>query len=339
MSSIFLEGQNCVERIVKGDSFLKNQGVISLGEAFVDYVSTETSNRHYQNLLGGASVNLAVGIRRLGIPSYYLCKLGTDEISQFVEREFIKEDINTEFAVRTPSKKICGVYVHLDENGERYFHSYINPTPDEVLTEDELGSEVFEKARIFYFGSGTLFQNTARKTTETALVMAKNSSNLIAFDANLRLKRWESEEHCRKTVLTFLHHADIVKLSEDELKFLMETETLVAGLEKLFKWEIPFLFITLGQEGAIGIMGGSKIFVPAPQVQAIDTNGAGDAFMAGLLYCFHEKGKPTDQSQIEEFLQFANGVGAMATTQVGALTGMMNLRELETLKSRLGCKS
>ncbi len=308
---------------------MEKQGVISLGDAFVDYISTDSTNTKFRQLLGGASVNLAVGTSRLGLPTYYLCKLGIDPISQFVEQEFKKEGVNIEYSVRTDTKRICGVYVHLTESGERYFHSYINLTPDEVLTEDELKDEVFEKARIFYFGSGTLFQPKAKKTTETALIYAKEFSSLIAFDANLRLKRWESETHCRQTVVSFLQHANIVKLAEDELNFLMGTNSLEAGLEKISEWNIPYLFITMGGKGACGVMNENKVFVRAPKVHAIDTTGAGDAFMSGLLYCFHEKGMPAGQTELTEFLQFANRVGAQATTEIGSLTSSMDLAELK----------
>jgi fructokinase len=312
-----------------GSVILDKKGVISLGEAFVDYISTDSTNTKFRQLLGGATVNLAVGTSRLGLLTYYLCKSGTDSISQFVEQECKKEGVNLEFSVRTDTKKICGVYVHLTESGERYFHSYINHTPDEVLREEELRIEVFEKARIFYFGSGTLFHQKAKKTTETALKYAKEFSNLIAFDANLRLTRWESETHCRQTVVSFLKHANIVKLAEDELNFLMETNSLEAGLEKISEWNIPYVFITLGGKGACGVMDGEKVFVRPPKVHAIDTTGAGDAFMSGILYCFHEKGMPAKPMELTKFLQVANQVGAASTTEIGSLTSRINVVELK----------
>jgi fructokinase len=310
-------------------AILEKQGVISLGEAFVDYISTDSSNTNYQQHLGGATVNLTVRTSRLDLPTFYLCKLGTDPTSQFVEQEFKKEGVNLDYSVRADTKSICGVYVHLTKSGERVFHSYINLTPDEVLTEDELNKEVFNKARIFYFGSGTLFQPNARKTTEKALKLAKEKDNLIAFDANLRLKRWESETHCRQTALSFLKHAHIVKLAEEELNFLMEAQTLEDGLEKLAEWNIPYLFITMGDRGACGVMNGQTVFVPAPKVHAIDTTGAGDAFMSGLLYGFHEKGWPVSDTELTPYLEFANRLGAQATTQIGSLTSSMDLSELK----------
>lgn len=308
---------------------MEKKGVISLGEAFVDYISVDSTNTKFQQLLGGATVNVAAGTQRLGIPTYYLCKLGMDEISQFVEQELANEGINTEFAVHTPSKKICGVYVYTNERGERYFHSYLNDTPDELLTADELKKEVFEQTKVFYFGSGTLFHKKAKETTETSLKYAKDCGNLVAFDTNIRLKRWESEEQCRQTITSFLKKADVVKIAEEELYFLTETSSFEAGLEKLSGWGIPFLFVTMGAKGAYAVMNGNKVFSPAPKVEAVDTTGAGDAFIAALLYSFHEEGEPTDQSQLIKYLQFANQVGAAVTTKVGSLTTNLDYCELK----------
>lgn len=306
---------------------MEKQGVISFGEAFVDFLSIDSGNAEFTSMLGGATVNVAVGISRLGIPAYYLCKLGTDKTSQFVEQEFKKEGIHMGFSVHSAAKRICSVYVHTNDEGERYFHSYINRTPNEVLTADELKNEVFEQAQIFYFGSGTLFHEKAKRTTETAIEYANAANNLIAFDANLRLKRWDSEKHCRSTVSQFIKSADIVKLAEDELEFLTQTNSLEAGLAKISDWNIPYLFVTLGKIGALAVWDDEKVFVRAPKVRAIDTTGAGDAFMAALLYCYHERGKPTELTQLTSYLKLSNQAGAAATTAMGSLTALINPEE------------
>ncbi|MGJ7922098.1 carbohydrate kinase family protein [Neobacillus sp. LXY-4] len=298
---------------------MKKQGVISLGEAFVDLISLDLTNTKFQPFLGGATVNVAVGTRRYGIPTHYLCKLGTDETSIFVEKELKKEQVNLDFCVESAAKKVCCVYVHINKHGDRYFHSYINETPDEWLTETELSKEPFESGKIFYFGSGTLFHPTSRKTTVFALHYARECGTLVAFDTNIRLKRWESEEICRETICSFIKQADLVKMADDELFFLTEEKTIEEALNKISDWNIPFLFITKGKKGAYAVHDRKKIAVPGIEINAVDTTGAGDAFMAAILYCFHEKGIPADESQLKEYLEIANQAGALATTKIGSL--------------------
>lgn len=308
-----------IKRGKQGGLLLEKKGILSLGEAFIDYISKDTTNTDYQEMLGGATVNLAVWTSRLGLPTYYLCKLGSDSKSAFVVEEFKRESVNLDYSIHSKTKKLCGVYINLTESGDRVFHSYINPTPNDVLSKEELSKEAFEKTRIFYFGSGTLFQHNAKLTTERALNYAHECHNLIAFDANLRLKRWKSEKDCRDTVLEFLKHAQIVKLAEEELSFLTQTQTLEAGLEKLSNMHIPYAFITMGSKGAYGVKDGHRVFAEAPRVKAIDPTGAGDAFMAGILYGFHELGMPEGKIDLMTILQFANHLGAQATTQIGSI--------------------
>lgn len=298
---------------------MNKQGITSIGEAIVDFIATDPSNTTYQRLLGGATVNVAVGIRRHGIPSFYLCKLGKDETSKFVEEKLMKENVDISFCSYHQKKKMCSVYIHLNPHGERYFHSYINETPDEWITSDELDKKPFMSSNIFYFGSGTLFHPIARKTTEQALQYAKEEKMEIAFDTNIRLKRWESEHQCRETILSYVKKADIVKMTEDELLFLTETETLEKGLEHVAKMEIPFLFITKGKDGSYAIHNHIKVHVPGFPVKAVDTTGAGDAFMAALLSCFHDRGIPKNETQLTDYTKFANKAGALSATKIGSL--------------------
>ncbi|WNS73619.1 carbohydrate kinase [Bacillus sp. DTU_2020_1000418_1_SI_GHA_SEK_038] len=298
---------------------MNKNGIISFGEVIVDMISQDKTNKNFQPFLGGATVNLAVGVKRLGVKSYYLCKIGMDETSVFVEKAFKKEEVCLDYCVRSSTKKICLVYVQQDSSGDRVFHSYVNPTPDEWLTENEIEKELFETGKIFYIGSGTLFHETARKTTEKALDYAKETNLLVAFDVNIRQKRWGCEEECRNTICSFLNRADLVKMTEEELLFLTESKVMDEAIIKISKFNIPYLFITKGSAGACVYYGGKELCVKGVEVQAIDTTGAGDAFLAALLFCFHEKGRPVTDVLMEEFIHFANQAGANATTRIGAL--------------------
>lgn len=298
---------------------MKKQGVISLGEAFVDFISKDQTNTNYQRLLGGATVNVAVGVQRLGIPSYYLCKLGMDETSVFVQEQMKKAQVNLSYCTYEATKKICSVYVHVNDQGDRYFHSYINETPDDWMTAEELDKELFIQSKLFYFGSGTLFHPVARKTTNQALAFASDGDLLVAFDTNIRLKRWESEEQCREVILAYVKKADIVKMAEDELLFLTRTDTFEQGLESIATMNIPFLFITRGKEGAVALHEKIVVSVPAMDVKVVDTTGAGDAFLAALLVEFHNHGLPRTKAQLERYTIIANNAASHSTTKFGSL--------------------
>lgn len=127
---------------------MARKGILSLGDAFIDFVSQTRDNNSFDRNLGGASVNVAVHISRFAIPSFYITKLGIDEDSIFVEEEMQKEKINLDESVRTSTKKISKVFVHLDEDGERHFHNYEMKLPmksywNQILKDNHLKIKLF----------------------------------------------------------------------------------------------------------------------------------------------------------------------------------------------------
>ncbi|MGP7816363.1 carbohydrate kinase family protein [Niallia sp. 01092] len=307
---------------------MKKQGIVSLGDAFIDYISTNRNNDEFKKKLGGASVNVAVHVSRLGIQSYYVTKLGKYEDSLFVQQEMEKESIHLKYSVFSSEKEICGVYVHLDDKGERHFHSYINNTPDDVVKEEDIVVEAFQNKKIFYFGSGTLFHLQARKATEKAIKFAKANQLIVSFDANIRLQRWKSEQECRNTIKQFFHALDVLKLSEEELLFLFEVQTVEEGLKALEQYNIPVIFITMGEKGAYGLLSHQAIKVNGETIEAKDTNGAGDAFMAAILYNIYEQGLPTSLEELKRYVQLGNLLGGMVATKIGALPSKVNYNSI-----------
>lgn len=300
------------------------KGVVSFGDAFLDYIATDSSNQKFRIFPGGTTLNVAVAVRKLGAnPVYYLTKLGTDLKSKWIKTFLEEQKINLDFVRQSEKKQISRVYVHLDETGNRHFHSYVNESEDEYLERCELKEKLFQDAAIFYFGSGTLFHPKAFATTKEALQLAKRHNCITAFDPNIRLKRWKSAEECRKTVLEFLPKADILKLSKEELFFLTEKESLDACLQDIKKYKIPYLWVSLGEEGAVAVSRERKMVLPGESVKAIDTTGAGDIFMAALLEQIHDGGFPDTEEKLFQYTKKALKLGALTVTKTGALTAIL----------------
>ena len=204
-------------------SQLDKEFVLIYGDAFVDYIANDQTNTSFTKFLGGATINVAAGISRIGAPSALITITGDDETSQFCREEIASEGVNMDFSIFDPAKRVSGVYVHLTENCEREFKDYVDETPNLQVTPEQLQEEAFKHASIFNVCSGTMFEPTALKTTQRAVEMAKDKGAIIAIDANIRPLRWESEEICRETIGSFFEDADILKLTDEELFFLTET--------------------------------------------------------------------------------------------------------------------
>ena len=305
--------------------------VLIYGDAFIDYIANDTTNTSFTKFLGGATINVAAGISRIGAPSALITITGDDEASEFCRQEIINEGVNLDYAIFDPTKRVSGVYVHLTENCEREFKDYVDETPNLQVTPEQLQEEAFKRASVFNICSGTMFEPTALKTTRAAVDMAKDKGAIIAIDANIRPLRWESEEICRETITAFFEDADILKLTDDELFFLTKTTTIEEGLAKLDELLVPIVLITVGGDGAYAVLNGEITHVPVERIVPVDTTGAGDAFMAGVLRYVHFNGLPTIQEDLINCVAFGNKLGALAATKAGALTALPSYEEIKHL--------
>jgi len=310
--------------------------VLTYGDAFVDYIAVNTTNDSFNRHLGGATVNVAAGVSRLGLPSGFITITGDDETSAFVRNELLREGVDLTHAIQVPEKRVSGVYIHLTPDYDRVFADYVNETPDLQVRNHELRKEAFEEASIFHFCSGTLFHPEARTTTRKALELSKEHGVLCSYDVNIRPLRWESEEHCRETVLGFLPMADIVKLTTAELAFLMETESLEEGVSRLSRHALPLVFVTDGENGTHAAFNNQLHHIPVIPVQPVDTTGAGDAFMAGVIRHVHLQGLPETKQEVIACADFGNKLGALCATKAGALTAMPHLAEMTTINNSGG---
>lgn len=307
----------------------KKKHVLIYGDVFVDYIATDHTNTAFNNFLGGATVNVAAGVSRLGAPSAFITVIGEDATSQFVWNELRQEGVDLSYAKRENAKRVCGVSIHLTEEHERMFHSYINETPDIQVEASDLQSTAFQNASVFHICSGTMFHPTALHTTRKAVRMAKASGVPLSFDANIRPLRWKSEAFCRDTIISFFSETDILKLTDEELYFLTETETLEAGIAKLASYHIPVALITVGAQGTFAVLDGHVTHVGVEQIEPVDTTGAGDAFIAGILRQIHINGMPKTDEEWIDFISFGNKLGGLCATKLGALSAMPRFTDLD----------
>lgn len=302
--------------------------VLIYGDAFVDYIADDDTNTRFTNFLGGATVNVAAGISRLGACSSFITVTGDDETSAFVRNELTMEGVDLSYASIISEKRVSGVYVHLTENNDRVFYKYVDETPDIQVKFSDINKDAFIHASLFHFCSGTLFHPAARKTTKEIVATIKKRKILLSFDANIRPLRWENEAICRETIISFFSEVDLLKLTEEELFFLTKTETLREGIHELKRYSIPTVLITVGEGGSYMIRNGETMHVPVRKVEPVDTTGAGDAFMAGVLRQIHLNGVPSTTNEWKEYISFGNKLGAICATKFGALSALPHLEEL-----------
>ncbi len=312
---------------------MKN-GVISLGEALIDFIPLDHTNLTYQKSPGGAPANVAVGVSRLGLKSTFLGKVGNDVLGHFLKDTLDEYGVNTNNMLLTDEARTGAVFVTLDKDGDRSFNFYIDPSADRFFHEAEIDEELFKENRILHFGTISMISEPSRSATLKAVELAKKNDVLVSFDPNVRLTLWKDEEKLKRTILEMLPKADIVKLSEEELAFITGKEMIEEGVEALSHYAIPLLIITLGAEGSLAVSSKAKVAISAMKVNAVDTTGAGDAFVSGMLYSINQyNGQLSDltEEELTSFGRFASVSGGLAASTKGAMTALPTIQEIEKL--------
>ncbi|XP_043691422.1 probable fructokinase-7 isoform X2 [Telopea speciosissima] len=305
--------------------------VVCFGEMLIDFVPTVAGVSiaeapAFKKAPGGAPANVAVGIARLGGSSAFIGKVGADEFGYMLADILKQNNVNNSGMRFDPGARTALAFVTLRADGEREFMFFRHPSADMLLRESELDVDLIKKASIFHYGSISLIAEPCRSTHIAAMNIAKKSGSILSFDPNLRLPLWPSPEAARQGIMSIWDQADIIKVSEDEISFLTEgddpnDDNVV--IKKLFRPNFKLLLVTEGSEGCRYFTKEFRGRVPGIKVKAVDTTGAGDAFVSGLLSSLaSDQNLYQDEKRLREALLFANACGALTVTERGAIPAL-----------------
>jgi fructokinase len=309
---------------------------VCLGEALIDFVADVSGVSlidcpGFRKAPGGAPGNVAVGLARLGVEAAFLGKVGDDPFGRFLERTFSEAGVNTRWMRFDPDARTGLAFVSLMVNGERDFVFFRNPSADMLHRPEEIPDAAFDGCRVYHFGSITLIQEPSRSATLAALALARQRGALISYDPNLRPPLWPDLPTARREILAALPHADFVKVSEEEAEFLYGPGSLGTHAERLLEAGPRLAAITRGAAGSYLRTREAEAEMPGFSVEAVDTTGAGDGFVAGTLASLLGRGGPVglDACELHEIGRFANAVGALACLQKGAIPALPSREKVE----------
>jgi len=291
-----------------------------LGDAVVDLLP-DGEGRLLQ-CPGGAPANVAVGIARLGGHSAFIGRVGDDPFGRFLRQTLIREKVDVEWMHLDPLHRTSIVVVDLDESGERSFTFMVRPSADLFLTQEDLPS--FHEGDWLHVCSIALSAQPSRTTTFQAMDAVKATGGYVSFDPNIRPDLWQDDNELRECLMQAMRKADVVKLSVEELTFLSGLDELEPALALVVSQsQSPLVLVTKGKEGVVAWHKGTLTAYSAAPVVSVDTTGAGDAFVAGLLY-----GLVNHTGVLPAILTLAQRCGALATTSKGAMTALPYQHEL-----------
>lgn len=300
--------------------------VVALGELVIDFSPGGVSaGNHalYERQPGGAPSNVLAAVARLGGKAAIMGMVGDDSFGYYLKDMAESCGIDCTGLCFTGDAYTTLAFVHLDSSGERSFTVMRKPGADTQLRKEQVRTDMIKQTGIFHVSAAALTDEPCREAAFYAAQYARQEKKPVSFDANYRDVLWDREKAIR-IMKTFLPLVDILKVSEEEMTMLTGTTDIPQGAEQLYGGGISLVTVTCGEKGSYYCCQGGHGFVPAYQVQAVDTNGAGDAFLGTLLYELCQTGSRPEAiplQQMEHMIKAASAAGALCAARPGALVG------------------
>lgn len=255
--------------------------IYSMGEILIDFIQ---ENHAYVPYAGGAPANVAIHTKRLGADACFVGKLSTDSFGSFLEASLRREDVYLE-SLQKSEKATPLAFVSHGENGERSFQFYRTDTADLWLSSEDVESLNVDEDTVVHFCSLGLVEDGSTRHAHLRMIQrVHDAGGIVSFDVNIRERLWDDISTCIDTIHDFLPYADIVKINEEELTLLTGDVDPLNALLNLRKHPHQVIVCTLGEKGALLLKPGQDVkHFPGNEVEAIDTTGAGDSFIATLL--------------------------------------------------------
>ncbi|EFO1408409.1 TPA: aminoimidazole riboside kinase [Escherichia coli] len=297
-----------------------------LGDAVVDLLPE--SDGRLLPCPGGAPANVAVGIARLGGTSGFIGRVGDDPFGALMQRTLLTEGVDITYLKQDEWHRTSTVLVDLNDQGERSFTFMVRPSADLFLETTDL--PCWRHGEWLHLCSIALSAEPSRTSAFTAMTAIRHAGGFVSFDPNIREDLWQDEHLLRLCLRQALQLADVVKLSEEEWRLISgktQNDRDICALAK--EYEIAMLLVTKGAEGVVVCYRGQVHHFAGMSVNCVDSTGAGDAFVAGLLTGLSSTGLSTDEREMRRIIDLAQRCGALAVTAKGAMTALLCRQELE----------
>jgi fructokinase len=242
-----------------------------IGEALIDIV--ERDGRVTGEHVGGSPLNVAVGLARLGRAVDFLTHIGKDargrRITEYVEASGVQLVPGSTSAEHTPT-----ALATIDENGSAQYEFNI----DWQLS----GTPEVAPPLIAHTGSiAAVLEPGCRATA--ALLDAYHPSATVTFDPNVRPALIEDDDFVRGRIDRLIERCDVVKASDEDMRWIDPNRTPKQIARTWLALGPSIVAVTMGDQGAFAMCEAGTVRVAAQPVQVVDTVGAGDAFMTGLI--------------------------------------------------------
>ncbi len=306
--------------------------ILSLGEVLIDMIVSDGSPTledagEFTARPGGAPANVAVALRRLGVPSAFCGAVGDDPFGSRLRRVLLADNVDTGSLKVVPGASTTLAFAWKNERGDGQFR--LVRLADVLLSELDIEQAGIADRAAIIVGSVALTASPSREAIYRAVELASEAGVPVCFDVNMRPSLWESGERARGICQPVLDRTTILKLSVDDADVLF-------GLrhpEEIFAARVGSDAVRLLTDGGRGAWfrneSGEVEHLPAFPIDPVEPTGAGDAFTAAVVSRYLASQRAPNRDDIA----FASAAGAITATRIGAIESLPTRAEIEQFLS------
>jgi fructokinase len=259
--------------------------VATAGEALIDLIAN--ADGRFEPCLGGAVYNLTRALSRQGIGTLYLNPLSRDRFGRQLARGLMEDGVH--LGMPEPVLQVTSLaVVSVDDAGHPDYSFYREGVADRAITAAALTKVCSQAEGLSLVCTGALALSPDDGETYLPWLAAqRQAGRTVVIDANLRPSVMPNLDRYRRHVLTALHYADVIKASDEDLVCLNSpgADALTQARHLLQSTRASLMALTLGPNGAALLTRGGQLFAAheTTGITVVDTVGAGDCFLAGLV--------------------------------------------------------
>jgi 5-dehydro-2-deoxygluconokinase len=286
----------------------KKYDVITYGRSSIDLYSANIGAnfvdiKEFNAYVGGSPLNMAVGIKRLGLKSALLTAIGQDQIGDFLLDFLVKEGVETKFIPRKPGFRTSAVVLGIQPPDNFPLVYYRENCADSKVDIDDVINANIGDSRLFEISATALNVEPTRSAGFFAAEEAVKNNVPILIDLDFRADQWHDARSFGVTTRAYLRNCTIALGTEEEILATMLSDpnqikiknqqisapeirgNVDAAIKDIMKLGIEALIVKRGAKGSsVFLKNGQVIEVPGFKVEVMNVLGAGDAFASGFIY-------------------------------------------------------
>lgn len=302
-----------------------------MGEALIDLLEADLDGEQvYRQAIGGAPLNVAVGVARLGGVARFAGSLSTDVLGDRMADFLRAAGVDGQGVRRVAVPTTLAVTTF--EGAEPTFTFYGEPPSYALLAPADVDLPAVGAAAVLYAGSISLLREPFLSAARAAWTHGLSTGGpLRVFDPNVRptlLPDTAAVDALRDLTEEFFSTADLVKLSSADAIALYGDHDPAAAASRIRALGAGAVVVTCGSRGAHVAAHDGATDIPAPLVKAIDATGAGDSVMAALISRLLTDGHPAGLIDWAAHVRFALSVAGLVCERQGGATAMPSPSDL-----------